>query len=253
MDDVADTLRDLALAHARLVRYSPGSSDGSDGGGLPFNEAAGAAAKRYADVIMKWQGKYADHLRIPIRWLTPESAAGWISRTMATRGVGRYPEAGRMVDALLAAQQETRAHMDRGASTWYAGPCSGTVQHAEGEPTPCTALLYAPAEYGDFTCRRCGSTYTIESRRDYLLAEVGCYRLTAAEAARAIVVLTDYDRGESRLSARIRQWAKRDRITAYEDVREVGQARPTYLVSDILRLLDEDGHAASGLDRVTRV
>lgn len=165
-----------------------------------------------------------------------------------------------------AVERKLRRLVDRPAEKWYAGPCTASLGKHDGTTCACAchdggldaacdvpggcgldraneecgAQLYAVKAEGDIKCPACGMVYDIKSRRDWLLAYAEDVLATASEAARAITVLSDYDRGEQRLAARIRKWAQRGRIEVRGHLDEYGQALPTYRVGDILDLLAED-------------
>lgn len=174
-----------------------------------------------------------------------------------------------LLDELADLERRLARFVDRPAERWYAGQCSAEVSQeatdgalsdahppevghegsdqtkpADGhtEPHRCTAELYAYRESGTITCPICGTEHDVAARRAYLLAESEHMLLTAAEAARAVVVWSDYERGEHRLVDRIRRWAERGRITTRGHVGVRGNSRALYRLGDVLDLLAADTH-----------
>lgn len=146
-----------------------------------------------------------------------------------------HPAADEMLDELLDLERRLRRIIDRPAERWYAGVCSAPT--GDGQ---CPAELYATSSRGGLTCRDCGSVHDIRTRRELLLNEAEHMLVTASEAARAIVVWSDYDRGENRLVRRISTWRERNRIQVRGHRIEMGTERPTYRLGDVLDLLADD-------------
>lgn len=148
-----------------------------------------------------------------------------------------------MLDEMLDLERRLRRFVDRPADRWYAGPCTAGLHGLEATWF-CGTELYAELGKPEVTCRECGISYDVAERRAWLLAAAEDRWETATTIARAVVVWTDYDRGESRLVRRISDWAKRDRILV-RGRREVdGRPRPLYRLGDVLDLLADDARDA---------
>lgn len=149
--------------------------------------------------------------------------------------IAAAPYGDEMLDELGDLERRLRRIIDRPAERWYAGICSAHA--AEGT---CEAELYARSDRGDIRCPVCGTHHDIAARRDFLLNEAEHMLVTASEAARAVVVWSDYARGENRLVKRISAWRDRSRIQVRGHLTEMGVDRPLYRLGDVLDLLSAD-------------
>lgn len=160
---------------------------------------------------------------------------GWVDR-MRTHVDGPM-----MLDEFTDLERRLARLVDRPAERWYAGICSAPI----GDDEHCPAEVYARADRGHIECQECGEQHDVQARREYLLGEAENVLATASEAARAVTVWSDYDRGETRLVRRISDWQRRKRIETRGHVEELGRMRPTYRIGDILDLLADDARRES--------
>lgn len=198
--------------------------------------------------------------RPPVRWLGPvcanclhrscnqarirrppadnlASCCAYLTRNLAHLVAAEYAD--QVLDELLSLERQLRRFVDRPADRWYAGPCTAGLHGLEAAWF-CGAELYAEVGKPDVVCRECGIGYSVQDRRAWLLAAAENRWETATTIARAVVVWTDYDRGESRLVRRISDWAKRDRILVRERRMVDGKLRPLYRLGDVLDLLADE-------------
>lgn len=262
-------LDELRKAATMQVRLGDTGTSGAGEQPLPFNSRAAAELDRFTKHLRDWQGRLADHVGQPVRYPDPYAAALWICSTIVDRGVATWVDAGHLVDAYTARWAAAEKIINRPPERWYAGRCSARVPNLphshmtcpctchtpgpgahtcniaggcdtrwdKGNGSECQRELYAEARIGVLQCPACGTNHDIAKRRDFLLAEARDIQATATEAARAVIVWSDYSRGESRLVKRITEWHRRGRISQKGTVIVSGKARPTYLVGDILDLL----------------
>lgn len=238
--DTDSLFANLQVSFLRQARYSTPGGKGGGSSPLMFNEAARDALVDYTTVLLRWQGRLADHLGVPVRYTQPLAAAAWCWTAITTRGMGDWVDAGHMYDDLATTIRAVHRRIDRPRDRWYAGRCSTLVTKDDGTIVECPRELYATAETGFITCPLCRTNHPVADRRRYLLDAAEEVLLTAAEAARAVVVWTDYERGENKLVKRISKWLERGRIQTHGTVAEAGGDRPLYRLRDILDLLDQE-------------
>lgn len=148
-----------------------------------------------------------------------------------------------ILDELLDLERRLCRFVDRPADRWYAGPCTAGLRAMEAAWF-CGAELYAVPGRDTVTCRECDWTYPVEERRAWLLAAAEDRLENAATIARAVLVLGQADGTETQLASRIRQWARRRRITVRSTRTIEGKLQPLYRVGDVLDLLAEDARHA---------
>lgn len=163
----------------------------------------------------------------------PASCCRYLTRHL--NRITSAPYADEILDELTNLEHRLQRIIDRPADRWYAGICSAPASGAT-----CTAELYARTDRGAIKCPTCGTAHDIAARRAFLLNEAEHMLVTASEAARAVVVWSDYARGENRLVKRIGAWRDRNRITVRGHISEFGVDRPLYRLGDVLDLLSED-------------
>lgn len=140
-----------------------------------------------------------------------------------------------LLDELLDLERRLVRMVNRPPDRWYAGKCSAT----DGSDNTCTAELYAAADRGHIDCRACGTRHDVADRRAFLLEEAKEYRVTASEAADALMAWTDYDGSEHKLIDRIRKWRDRGRLEVQDVTSLAGRDRHLYRLGDIQELLIE--------------
>lgn len=147
---------------------------------------------------------------------------------------------------MLGLERRLARIVDRPPDQWYAGVCSEPLDGGD-DGVICEQELYALAREGEVRCPGCGAVHQIGDRRAFLLAAAEDYELTAAEAARAVVALGDYDGTSGQLAARIRKWAERSQIASMRhDWSDPLRPRPLYRIGAILDLLADDAGRREG-------
>lgn len=159
---------------------------------------------------------------------TPAAMSGWLLGEVEWL---RHHEAGaEAVDEITYAVDQVRRVVDRPPDAWYAGPCDLQYQVCDEE-------LYARVGSPFVRCPTCGETWDVKQRRGQLLEAARDRLATASEAARAIVVWSEYDRGENRLVRRIDAWRERRRIEVKQHIWQGERRLALYRIGDILDLL----------------
>lgn len=232
---------------------------------LPLDLTATAVRGVYVTKLETWVRLLMETIPTCPTYPTASSYADWLQ--LNRPAIRTDNRAGEMVSDLSGAFAAAQYVVDRPLERWFAGVCSATVPLPHGSATcdcachrstsqpcdepggckpaqavvgECPERLYADTSTGMVTCRSCGTHHDIAQRRDVLLSEAQEVLATASEAARAVVVWSDYERGENKLVKRISMWAVRGRIETKGHVVEFGQQRPLYRIGDILDLLADD-------------
>jgi hypothetical protein len=150
-----------------------------------------------------------------------------------------------ILDEMLDLERRLARMVDRPADRWYAGKCSARDPF-DPPGVLCTAELYATADRGWIECPQCATRHDVSERREFLLAEAKDIRVTATEAARALIAWTDYDGTETKLVDRIRKWRDHDKNPL--EVRDVtslaGRDRHLFRLGDIQERLIGDAQDA---------
>lgn len=237
LEQAAWILDELRNSHTRQQRFSKaiGARSNTETP-IPFNPRAAEALAAYVALLARWQARLADHYGIPVRYPNPLAAATWIWTSVTTRGIATFIDAGRMLAELTNQHDDIEKVINKAPERWFAGKCS--APYLDGQD--CPQDLYADNKSGTITCPLCKTQHDIATRRDALFEAAEDVLATATEAARAIVVWTDYLRGENKLVRRIGMWATRGRIEQRGTIRQDGKDRPLYRVGDIQALLADD-------------
>lgn len=149
--------------------------------------------------------------------------------------IAGQPWAEELIADMLRLEKALARLVDRPAERWYAGKCSAS-EPGDGDAM-CTYELYATTDSGTLRCRVCGTVHDIAARRDFLLEEAQAYRVTATEAAGALLAWTDYDGSESKLVDLIRKWRDRGKLEVADVTSLQGKDRHLYRLGDIQGLL----------------
>jgi len=253
--DVPYMLDELRVALSRTARFTTGGGGSTGETPLPFNDSATRARAALTNTVLQWQAKYADHLNPrsvpanvqppyrlaePVRHPHPTKAALWIDDRIATQGVARWVLAPAMLRSLKSAHDKVVKAITPPPLRWYAGQCGDWYVPADGGPAvQCTHDLYADDRNGVMQCPHCGAIHQVYDRRATLLKEAEGSLVTAVEAAQAIAVWSEYERGQNHLAHHIVVWASRGRLEAKGSRIVDGKERPTYLLGDIRTLVSE--------------
>jgi hypothetical protein len=128
-----------------------------------------------------------------------------------------------LLDELTDTAEQLRRMVDRPADRLFAGMC---------DAPECGGALYAKVGALEVVCKTCGTSYTVQDRRDAMWTEAQDHNGTAAEISRAISWL-----GELPLSAdRIYKWVERKRLTERGHVMYRGRLVPIYRIGDVAAL-----------------
>lgn len=261
--DISAHYEDLDTVQAKLTRYGSGGSKiasreiplPSDGRFMDASQDHWHIRNDTRNTVTTWARIVLDE-RPPVAWLGPvcrhclhrscneartrrapaDTVDACCRYLSANSGhLAAHADGDELLDELTDLERRLRRIIDRPAERWYAGVCSTPTDDGE-----CQAELYATNTRGDLTCRQCATVHDIRMRREFLLNEAEHMLVTASEAARAVVVWSDYDRGETRLVKRISTWRERGRIEMRGHRTEMGVERPTYRLGDVLDLLADD-------------
>lgn len=256
----------LALADARAgqVRHSDGGGRGRSDNVPRWSDKAGAAEAELRNALQTtvrliaptdrpdlsgptcptwerhtsrgWVGTLCQHDTCSAirssRWPadTLESMAEWL-RVRAHK-VMRHEAGGELVDDLGGAVARGWRAVDRPAEKWPAGPCTNPV-----DGRPCGTALLARTGAEHVRCPVCGTGYSIQERKAWMLREAESYAVTAAEASRLLPTLdVAVTVGMIYGYARVRPGATAPRLVS--DGQDIA-GNPLYRVRDILRVWSE--------------
>lgn len=146
-----------------------------------------------------------------------------------------------MFEEFLDLEHRLTRMIDRPADRWYAGRCG-----VEDEYGTCQTELYAREDRGHIDCSGCGIRHDVTERRTMLLKEARDQKVTASEAARALLAWTDYDGSENKLVDRIRKWRDREQLEVADVTSLQGRDRHLYRLGDIQDLLVGDAQDTQG-------
>lgn len=260
----------LDQAVARQARIGDPDTRGGERP-VPYSEPAAAAAAAVHRVLQPWAATVADTLRPPAQPPTPlcghttpgkacapcrgaadrAHAARWATwradqRTLArgqiadlatylgahTATAAALPDAARHAADLHHTVARATRVIDRPPDHLYAGPCG--AEQPDG--VLCDTHLYADPTAPTVTCPTCSTSWTVDDRRAWLLAEARHTLGTATELARA---LTRYDRPMS--ASLIHTWHSRGRLTPHG---HNARGHPIYRLGDVLDLIHTDDRRA---------
>lgn len=176
---------------------------------LGYGPTCVRCAHRSCERILR--GDYpADTLASMSAWLM------WRVDGLALRDFG--PDAN---DAIAGAIADCRRIIDRSPDRVPYGPCL---------TEDCKERLYGIRGHHEVTCKHCGSTYSAEELRAWLLDQAEDREVDAATLGRALSWW-----GEPISAATIRSWIHRGKLLAARHV----QGRPVYRIGDALNVLHD--------------
>ena len=226
-------LDDLDTAITRQARFTSGGGPRSNERPLPVNLMAADASARLVNSLTTTARIIAEDNGYETGRGDPRSVSTWLLHRISA--IRLHVAGGEMMDELVYLTAKAIKAITPPPDRWFAGVCSVDLDGEE-----CDADLYASADKGTIQCQKCGITHDVGERRAILLKHAEEVLATASEAARAVVVWSDYERGENKLVNRIGKWAERGRIERRGWRTEGGKDRPTYRIGDILDLLATD-------------
>jgi hypothetical protein len=228
LGDVPSVARELIVTLSKQGRFSDSSTITYRSSGLPYDvRASDALHELRAELVALVRLCNEEHVRSsdPKR-VQPDDTLASMSTWLLWRvdGVAAKkwaPDAMQLVTIV----DHCEVVVDRPPDRTYAGPCDA-----------CSHDLFV--EKGELTvvCERCGKSYDLRARREWLLHVVVDRLATAPEIARALTSLELPITHEL-----IRQWRSRGRLTSRtKDRRGV----PLYRVGDVVDLLSERARVA---------
>lgn len=252
-------LGELETATTRQVRFGPGSGGrrATDDTPLPVNLRAGDVEHRVRNTLTTWARVVMDD-----RGTTPEEVwpdivppigprcqkgnqATWCTHSSCRRivmgndpvplervaqflldriqGIRYMTEAPEILHDLARLRGDIESVCDAPPKLVALGKCDGDTDDGT-----CGAELRCLPEERWVTCRACGTPYSVEKRRELLLARVDVLIHTAPVIAK---VLTDWMGPELKVDT-IHQWAHRGRLAR----RGTEDRQPLYRVGDVKAL-----------------
>lgn len=270
LENVADYCADLETLRTKQTRYGSGSGGRTIGKSMPLGfdarfdrDGAGTVAEKLArQVLASWAAKVARERR-PVAG--PVCAGPCLHRTCAeiekrrarprptvpgcveyltshVKHIVARDYAPELLDLLLDVEKRLRKLIDRPADLWYAGRCGSETDMLDEhdqvvDVAVCDRELYARLGAVSVRCPVCGCEYDVAARRDTLLDEAEDRQATVESIVRIVTTLGDVKVSSAKISARVRTWAQRGKLTAHGTRVVDGRERPTYRVGDVLDLL----------------
>lgn len=266
---------DLETVRTRQTRFGGLASKGSVGKTMPLGidmrfTPDGTGTKAYDAArltVTTWARRMLDEipgLRPPTwpRLDTVRAACQFFEANLTK--IAASPWAPAFKVDVLAVERALSRIVDRPAEGWYAGECGSVgaahdasscacaCHQADGlecdmpggcgreyDNVTCRRVLYADPDDPFVRCRDCGATYDVDERRDHLLTEAEDRLATVETIARIVTTLGKRDLSTERVSARIRQWSTRGRITSHGTRVVDGRERPLYRIGDVIDLLEK--------------
>lgn len=228
LGEVPGILDDLDDVIARQVRFTTGTTRGTDDAPLPFNPAGSDARYVLASTLRVWARLIAEQRgTAPTSW-QPAALGPWLAGQVEwLRAQAAGTEA---VGELDTAIRQARRVTDRPADRQYAGPCTAVVPDEDGLATACGLDLYARPGADTVECRACGTAYPLAGRRAWLLRQAEDVLLTAPDIARAVDGL-----GVQVSPKTVESWVRRGQLVARgRTVLPDGRSAATYRVGDVL-------------------
>jgi hypothetical protein len=209
----------LARQH-RLTSSPPGISTPSATQPLPYHEAASEVSMVLVNTITSWARAVAEHnphLHPPSG--STAAAVAWMAGVPNLLAL--HPAADDLHGDITAIVARVRRVIDRPPDRIYAGPCETT-----DDGDVCPEHLYARPGARAVRCGRCGTTYDVDERREWMIDYAADLRITATVALGWARLLLDKDipRGTWK------SWVSRGRIVAHGTDR---RGRPTYRFGDV--------------------
>lgn len=259
LTDVPDMLNELRLTLSRQTKITTSGGPSSSETPVVFNERASDLSIEYVRMILRWQGRLADHLNPPgtavvpyrlsepVRAINPIAAAAWMWAQIRNHGIGGWVDAATMIRRLTEVNNQVEQLIDAPVLVEFLGECE--LPNDDGQP--CGGDVYAGPDDAYGECRRCKGLCDAQQQRLTLLTWLDERLMTAAEIARMTVWLgLRMDREQVR--KRINQWHSRGRVPcvpvclphslAAVDVDEESTAPPTFRFRDARLLLEATEH-----------
>lgn len=212
--NLPDLMHELELTITRQVRMGASLSGAADDR-VPFNVEASERAWTLRQTLLIWVDELAQLRREPIPDTWPrirDTLTAW-SDWMTTNEAGAQA-----IDEILDAHHHALRAIDRPPERTYAGPC----------PT-CHGDVYGRPGSPEVRCTTCGTEFELQQARESMLERLAVMHLPAAQAARAVTLLT----GREVTAAMIRRWKHRGLIEPVETNR-AGQ--PLYDLNELVKL-----------------
>lgn len=208
----------------------------------PAPDRIGNALDLVSMVVFGWCENLADDRAgmleaIP---LATDRRCGWLESYVVS--IACLPWAGECLREIRDCERDLKRILDHSDTGRYVGVCGNEIGRFEDEdgevvPVACERHLYLPPTTTYVTCPECGRSWDGEERQAAMLAmardELAPIRVIAA----VVVQLVDEEPSVERLTRRIEQWVRREKLHDY-GVRVLdGRPRRVYRIDDVLELV----------------
>lgn len=176
-------VRELDAARTRQVRFDRQHGSRSSVTPLPWNPRASSMVTELGSVIGLWSETVHAGVVTELPVGTWKRALYLAGNMPKLRGHLQAGDAHRELTRVI---RKARATVDRPPDQVTYGLCGNTDPDETGHPTrtPCDAYLYAGRhEKKIIKCRKCGASFSVEQRREWMLEYVRSMAGTASEVA----------------------------------------------------------------------
>jgi hypothetical protein len=146
--------------------------------------------------------------------------------------------AGEFLGDLLGFERRLNRIVSRSQGYWYAGICGGIT--GEGPDDWCPQDLFVTPGDRFIRCRACRTFWSVDQRRDQVIAQARDALLPVAVIARAAVSLLEGEPSQQRLEARLRKWVERGDLDDYGVRVLEGRPRRVYRLGDVIDRLTRE-------------
>lgn len=173
---------------ARFTRQQDGNTSSSATTPLPWDDRASLMLGELHATVNAWAlhvSSVDEDPRDPLSGVpvATEPVARWLNRNLVT--LRKLNDAGRAHSELLDVIKRGRGTVDRPPDLVTYGLCGNTDPDETGKPTraACDAYLYAPAGFSSIKCRKCGATFEVKARKEWMLEYARHMQGTGSEVA----------------------------------------------------------------------
>lgn len=222
---------------ARFTRQQDGNTSSSATTPLPWDDRASLMQGELNATINAWAltvSKVDEDTRDPLSGVpvATEPVSRWLNRNLVT--LRKMDVAGRAHHELIDVIRRARMTVDRPPDLVTYGMCGNTDPDETNKPTraPCDEYLYAAPGKLTIKCRKCGVSYDVTVRVDWMLTYARTMIGTASEVAIYLRMV-----GIKVTSDSIRSMKNRNRIRPVSDTpSRAGKDEPVllYRFSDVI-------------------
>lgn len=246
INDLEQALTDLpGLAHALEAAYLHQQQfsvagigiPNPDEASLPYDDQAGRARRELTRTLLRWWlrvSEEADHQPYAHPMSTPATVEQMSEYLLwHVDWFAGHPDGGQALADFRRIVKRAESACDRPPDLLYLGICSMPVTVTDGgveQTVECPRDLYGVVGQAHARCPLCKHQHDIVNRQAVLLNSVRDQLASAADIARGLSGL-----GVTVTADRIRQWKSRGRLVARGT-----EARPTYVVGEVLDLVQAD-------------